>query len=109
MMSLEVMKKLKVAKVMCLQSLLFSTRYFFKKNHRRKFVIGDHHVTIANALERVLRGECTRLIINIAPRYGKTEVAVSKTSLPTAWRSIAVRNSSTFPTPTPWPWITPRK
>jgi predicted phage terminase large subunit-like protein len=31
---------------------------------------------IAAALDRVLRGECRRLIINIAPRYGKTEQAV---------------------------------
>lgn len=42
----------------------------------RKFIIGRHHELIAAALDRVLRGECRRLIINIAPRYGKTELAV---------------------------------
>lgn len=66
----------KVAKVKCLQSLSFHTRYFFKAQYKRKFVIGDHHVIIWDALERVLRGELKRLIISIAPRYGKTEIAV---------------------------------
>lgn len=60
----------------CLQSQLFFTRYFYKKRHGRKFVVNDHHVTICDALDKVLRGELTRLIINIAPRYSKTELAV---------------------------------
>jgi hypothetical protein len=67
---------LSVAKVKCLKSLLFHTRYFFKHQYNRKFVIGEHHEIICNALERILRGELRRLIINIAPRYGKTEIAV---------------------------------
>jgi predicted phage terminase large subunit-like protein len=67
---------LKVARIKCLKGLLFFTRYFFKKRFNRKFVIGEHHELICEALERVYRGEITRLIINIAPRYGKTEVAV---------------------------------
>jgi len=71
-------KKMKVAKVKVKKSLLFSTRYFFKKTNHRKFVVGDHHKLISNKLEEVLRGECTRLIINIAPRYGKTELAVKQ-------------------------------
>lgn len=60
----------------CKQSLLFFTRYFYKLRHGRKFVINDHHQIICDALEKVLRGETTRLIINIAPRYSKTELAV---------------------------------
>lgn len=67
---------LKVAKYKCLKSLLFYTRYFFKKQYKRKFIIGRHHEIIAEALERVLKGECTRLIIQVAPRFGKTELAV---------------------------------
>jgi predicted phage terminase large subunit-like protein len=66
----------KVAAVKCMRSLLWHTRYFFKVKQNRKFVIGDHHEIITEALERVLRGECKRLIINIAPRYGKTELVV---------------------------------
>jgi predicted phage terminase large subunit-like protein len=66
----------KVLKYKCDSSLLFSTRYFYKKKHRRKFIVNWHHERIAEALERVLRGECKRLIINMPPRYGKTELAV---------------------------------
>lgn len=58
------------------QSTLNFTRYLFKEMYKRKFVVGKHHELIAAALDRVLAGECTRLIINIAPRYGKTELAV---------------------------------
>jgi hypothetical protein len=60
----------------CLQSQLFFTRYFYKKRHGRKFVVNEHHQIICDALDKVLRGELTRLIINIAPRYSKTELAV---------------------------------
>lgn len=68
--------ELAVAKVKCLKSLLFHTRYFFKHQYNRKFVVNSHHEIICEALERVLRGELKRLIINIAPRYSKTELAV---------------------------------
>lgn len=57
-------------------STLMLTRYFFKKRFGRKFVIGDHHRMICDALDRVLRGEILRLIINVAPRYSKTELCV---------------------------------
>jgi predicted phage terminase large subunit-like protein len=69
-------KTLKVAKVKCLQSFMFFTRYFFKAQYKRKFIIGRHHVAIAEALERVASGKCRRLIIQVAPRFGKTEMAV---------------------------------
>lgn len=35
-----------------------------------------HHAIVCDALMRVFTGECTRLIINIPPRYSKTELAV---------------------------------
>lgn len=69
-------EELIVAKGKCLSSLEFYTRFFFYDQYKRKFIIGDHHKQIFEALERVLRGECTRLIINLAPRYGKTEIGV---------------------------------
>jgi len=75
-MSTSELKKLKVAHVKCKKSLLFHTRYFFKKRFNRKFIVNEHHVLIADALERVIKGEVTRLMINIAPRYGKTELGV---------------------------------
>lgn len=65
-----------VERTFCLDSLLQFTRYFFKKMYKRKFVVGRHHVMIADALNRVYSGELNRLIINIAPRFGKTELAV---------------------------------
>lgn len=68
--------KLKVAKVKCLQKLSFHTRYFFMAQYKRKFVLGDHHAIVFDALEQVLLGNIKRLIINIAPRYSKTEVVV---------------------------------
>lgn len=66
-----------VEKTWVLDGSLNFTRYFFKKRFKRKFVVGQHHVTICDVLDRVLKGELTRVIINIAPRYGKTEL-VSK-------------------------------
>lgn len=49
----------------------------FKAKTQRDFVWGDHHRTICKALDDVVDGKIKRLIINIAPRYGKTEL-VSK-------------------------------
>lgn len=60
----------------CEESLLFFTRYLFKENTGSKFVVKPFHVKLAQTLEAVQRGEIKRLIINIPPRYGKTEIAV---------------------------------
>ncbi len=60
----------------CKQQFLFFTKYFFLKRFNRKFVVGEHHTQITEVLEKVYSGEITRLIINIAPRYSKTELAV---------------------------------
>lgn len=75
-MTAEETKRLMVARVKCLKEQMFFTRYFYKSREKRKYVIGQHHEKISAALDRVFRGECRRLIINIAPRYGKTELAV---------------------------------
>lgn len=69
-------KEQKVLKVKCESDLLFFTRYIYKENHRRNFIVAPHFVIIANALEKVAKGKTKRLIINIPPRYGKTELAV---------------------------------
>jgi predicted phage terminase large subunit-like protein len=66
----------KVLKVMCENDLLFFTRYIFKENTRRNFTVSPHFVLIANKLMEVINGKVKRLIINIPPRYGKTELAV---------------------------------
>jgi len=56
-------------------SLLF-TKYFFKERFKRGFVVNHHHKTICDTLDKVFSGEIKRLAIAIAPRYGKTELAV---------------------------------
>jgi predicted phage terminase large subunit-like protein len=39
------------------------------------FIAGDHHKIMANAFERVAKGELKRLIINMPPRHTKSEFA----------------------------------
>ena len=65
-----------ILKTWLLSDSLNFTRYFFKSRYHRKFVVGQHHRMIADALNKVYTGETKKLIINIAPRYGKTEQAV---------------------------------
>lgn len=60
-----------------LSDALNFTRYFFKaQNNGKRFVVGRHHRMICDKLNGVLQGKIKRLIINIAPRYSKTEMAV---------------------------------
>ena len=65
-----------IIKEKCQDSLLFFTRYIFKENTGKKFEVAEFHKTLVNTLQRVYDGEIKRLIINIPPRYGKTEIAV---------------------------------
>jgi predicted phage terminase large subunit-like protein len=65
-----------IIKQKCEDSLLFFTRYIFKENTGNKFEVAEFHKTLANTLHKVHKGEIKRLIINIPPRYGKTEIAV---------------------------------
>lgn len=63
-------------------SLLKFTQYFFYLRTGRKFSLSEpigresHYITICRALHRVMKGETTRLIINVPPRYGKTELLI---------------------------------
>ncbi|MCI4431603.1 MAG: phage terminase large subunit [Burkholderiales bacterium] len=56
--------------------LYFFSRWMFFQRRRYKWLRGPHHKAICDALMRVFRGECKRLIINVPPRYSKTEIAV---------------------------------
>jgi predicted phage terminase large subunit-like protein len=47
----------------------------FVKRVWPNFINGAHHVRMARAFERVARGECKRLIINMPPRHTKSEFA----------------------------------
>ena len=42
------------------------------------FIEGAHHKRMAKAFERVARGECKRLIINMPPRHTRSEEHTSE-------------------------------
>jgi predicted phage terminase large subunit-like protein len=56
--------------------LYFFSRWMFLQRKGFKWQRALHHKLICDALMRVFSGECKRLIINIPPRYSKTELAV---------------------------------
>lgn len=56
--------------------LLTFTQTMFRARKGAKMVPASHHKPVCDALERVVIGKTRRLIINIPPRSGKTEIAV---------------------------------
>lgn len=56
--------------------LYFFSRWMFMQRRRFTWMRSPHHKVICDALMRVFRGETKRLIINVPPRYSKTELAV---------------------------------
>lgn len=58
------------------EDLYFFSRYMFKERRKYKWMHNWHHRVVCDALMRVFRGETKRLIINVPPRYSKTELAV---------------------------------
>ena len=54
----------------------FFVQYFFKAQYNRKFMLEPYHAKIFEALNNVANGRTRRLIINLPPRYAKTEVAI---------------------------------
>lgn len=73
-------------------SMLNFTKYFFFEKTRKKFVVNSHHDLICRALDRVFNGEITRLMINLPPRYSKTELVVKNFIA----KGLAVNPSSKF-------------
>lgn len=59
---------------LCSDFLSF-TRYVSERGGR-KFFVNWHHRVITDTLMKVVRGEIKRLIINIPPRYSKSELTV---------------------------------
>lgn len=62
-------------KIILSRDLLAFTAYFFQ-DRRETFVENKHHREIADTLKKVQQGKIKNLLINIPPRYGKTEIAV---------------------------------
>ncbi len=60
----------------CESSLINFVKYIFKEVNGRPFQVKPFHIKICNALERAHKGEIRRLIINIPPRTGKTELEI---------------------------------
>jgi len=56
--------------------LLTFTQTMFRARKGADMLPASHHKPICDALERVVIGKTKRLIINIPPRAGKTEIAV---------------------------------
>lgn len=59
-----------------IDDLYFFSRYMFKSRKGFKWRHNWHHQVICDALMDVYHGRCPRLIINVPPRYSKTELAV---------------------------------
>lgn len=64
------------AREMARENLYFFSRWMFLQRKGFTWQRARHHAIVCDALMRVYRGECKRLIINIPPRYSKTELAV---------------------------------
>ncbi len=68
--------ELMAAREMAREDLYFFSRWMFLQRKGFRWQRARHHAIVCGALMRVYRGECKRLIINIPPRYSKTELAV---------------------------------
>lgn len=60
-----------IHKQLLLSSTLRFTQGFFQYMNGAPYIVGEHHIKICQYLDKVVRGEIQKLIINIAPRYGK--------------------------------------
>lgn len=58
------------------EDFYFFVRFCFLKNHGARWLRAEHHKKICRALMDVFQGKTKRLIVNIPPRYSKTELAV---------------------------------
>lgn len=52
------------------------TRFFFEQRTGAPFHVGPHHRVIGQAIDAVLDGRITRLLVNVPPGYTKTEEVV---------------------------------
>lgn len=59
-----------------LTSLEKYTKAMFRAQYHRSFIVAPHHKLMFKALQDVVDGKCKRLMINMPPRYGKTEVVI---------------------------------
>ncbi len=65
-----------VSAALARENFYFFTRFMFRERRNFPWLRGPHHKMICDHLEAVFDGRIKRLIINIPPRYSKTELAV---------------------------------
>lgn len=68
--------EMRLLKHACERNGLVFMRVFFKLRESFSLIENLHHRIMQDALDRVISGEITRLIINVPPGYTKTEQAV---------------------------------
>jgi len=69
-------EEIAMAAEMARQDFYFFSRWMFLNTKGFKWMHNWHHKDICDALTDVVNGKIKRLIINIPPRYSKTELAV---------------------------------
>lgn len=81
--------ELAVIRLKCENDFSFFVRFMFYHQYNVKFRFSWHHTKICKTLEDVFLGKITHLIVNMPPRYSKTELIVKLFS---AW--CFMKNSS---------------
>lgn len=71
-------KELIAGRIAARSDLYFYARWMFLANKNRIWAKALHHAIICQVLEDVFYGRRKNVIINIAPRYSKTELAVKQ-------------------------------
>jgi len=65
------------AQIEAREDFYFFTRYLFLERRNFKWQRAPHHRILCDKLQSVLDGKIKRLIINIPPRYSKTELLIN--------------------------------
>ncbi len=65
-----------IARELAKKDFYFFARYMFFKQFGYKWQQAPHHKVICDQLMRIFNGECTRLILNLPPRYSKTQLII---------------------------------
>ena len=68
--------ELAVGADMAFENFYFFERYMFFRRFHETWKRGPQHPIMCDALNAVYEGQCNRLIINVPPRYSKTETCV---------------------------------
>lgn len=79
-MTTQELEKLIIERELARRSHLAYTRYMFQHYYKLPFVENWHHGYISEAIHQIQAGNIPRLIINIPPSYGKTEMTIKQGS-----------------------------